>query len=167
MGFIFTAFQNVFVNVEPILYTGAIMVSVVITLIGMLKKVAFDHIKNKQARKTVLATSNILFSYLSTAGYFWLDKKDWKWFMLGGAITTFACIVVYFFYENFHLREVIHAVGKFVISKFVYLVKLAFRSTRAEFDAESKKVCNEIKEFTKNELKSKKKSKVDEELKNL
>jgi hypothetical protein len=146
---------------------GAIMVSIVITLIGMLKKFAFNHIKNKQARKTALATSNIIFSYATTAGFFWLDSKDWKWFMMGGAITTFTCIVVYFFYENFHLREVIHAIGNFAISKIVYVAKLAFHKNADELKVEAQKACNEVKEFAKNELKKKKRARADEELKNL
>lgn len=173
MDFIFNALKYFLINAETLWYVGAIMVSVVITLIGVLKKFVFNHINNKGVRKTILASSNIFLSFASTAGYMWVEGGDWRWYWMGGCVTAIACILAYYFYENFHIREVVHKIGSFAIAKFMYIARLVwdkfFHKTDKNIEVEMKKVANELKAYAKSEIKvaSKKFAKADDELKNL
>lgn len=173
MDFFVNAAKLLVLNAETLWYVGAIMVSIVITIIGVLKKFVFNHIANKGVRKTVLASSNIFLSFLTTAGYFWVDSRDWHWYWVGGAVTAITCILVYFIYENFHIRDVFHKIGSFAITKFSYLANVVwdklFHKTDKNIKAEWKGVQKELQNFAKNEIKvaTKKFAKADKELENL
>lgn len=173
MDFLQLAVKVALKNADKLWYVGAIMVSIVIAIVGVLKKFAFNRINNKGVRKTLLATSNIVASFITTAGYFAIDHINWRWFWLGGVITTIACILTYFVYENFHIRDVFHKIGSFAIDKFMYLLKLIwdkiFHKTDKNIKAEWKGVQKELETFAKNEMKeaTKKFARADKELENL
>jgi hypothetical protein len=173
MDFIVTAVKIGLKNAETLWYVGAIMVSTVIMVIGLLKKPVFNHIKNKDARRTLLALTNIILSYAATACYFWVEGLNWRWYWIAGFITTVTSILTYFLYENFWIRNLVHTIGEFTIDKLAHLAKLIFSKSIGKSDksikAEFKQVTKELEHFAKVEIKSatKKLAKADKELENL
>lgn len=173
MDFLQLSMKVALQNAEKLWYVGAILVSIVIALVGVLKKYGINHIQNKGVRKTLLATSNIVFSFISTAVYFVIDNINWRWYWVGGIITTFACIATYFVYENYHIREAVHKVGGYALGKISYLAKLVwdklFNKTDKKIKVETKKVYHELKNYAQNEFKlaTNKIAKADKELENL
>jgi hypothetical protein len=173
MDFIALAFETMVKNAKTLLVAEAIMVSIVIMLIGVLKKVAFNHIHNKEVRKALLGLTNIAFSFGATFVYFLIKGIPFKWYWFGGLATSVACIIIYFLYENFYIRKAFHKIGTFAIDKFAYLAKLVWDKANNESDkslnVEFKKVTQELNAYAKAEIKSatKKLAKADKELENL
>jgi hypothetical protein len=172
MDFIQLAVKVGLDNAEKLWVVGAIMVSAIIFLVGTLKYFAFDKIKNKDLRKSVVAFSNIALSFGATSLYFLIEHINWRWYWVGAVITSITCIVIYWFYENSHLRELIHKIGSFAIDKFAYLAKVILAKLVAKTDKsveqEFKKVTSELKTFAKNEMQiATKKLKSDREFSNL
>jgi hypothetical protein len=148
---------------------GAIMVSAVITLIGILKPILFDRIRCKLLRKAILATSNIFLSFVSTAFYFLFDGRNWDWYVYASCVTAITCVLTYFVYENYGLRDGIHKIGTLALNKFGKIAKLWFnKAPNAKIESEVKQAKAELKLAVNAELKPVKKSKKkDKELENL
>lgn len=173
MDFIQLAFKVGIDNAETLWVVGAIMVSVVIAVVGILKPIAFNKISNKAIRKTILAFANIALSFVATLGYFLIEGINFRWYYIGAIITSVTCIVTYWLYENFHVRDLIHKIGAFAIDKFAYLAKIVLAKlvdkTDKSVNTEFKKVTSELQAYAKAEIKSatKKIAKADKELQNL
>jgi hypothetical protein len=173
MDFILLAVKVMIANAERLLVAEAVMVSIVIMAVGMLKNAVSKHIKNDDARKTVLSLMSVAFSFVATFVYFLIESINWRWYVIGAVLTSLACIITYHFYENYHLRKFVHKVGNFAIDKFAYLAKVILEKiadmSDKSVEAEFKKVTQELTSFAKAEIKStaKRIAKADKELKNL
>lgn len=172
MDYIQLAAKVILSNAQELMVAGAIMVSVIIMLVGMLKHYVFNRIKNDDVRKTVLSLASVGFSFVATFAYFLIEGINWRWYVLGSLLMSIACIVVYHFYENYHLRKLVHKIGNFAIDKFAYLAKVILAKIADNSDksveAEFKKVTQELNAFAKAEIKSaSKRLKHDKELENL
>lgn len=105
-------------NWQRALIGGIVVVSVVITLIGILKKACIDRIANKSARKVILAFSSVILSFPITALYFLADGINFNHYWVGAGLDAVAVIISYWLYENTLLRNFFHYVGKNVIIRF-------------------------------------------------
>jgi Ca2+/Na+ antiporter len=155
---------------QELAVVGAIMVSAIIVLMGILKPIAFNRIPYKALRKSALALSNVFLSFVATAIYFVIRDINWELYVLASLITSVACIVTYWLYENTHLREGIHKLGDLAIDKIAHIAKLALAGKDVKtIDDEIKKASEELKATAQSELKlhSKKSKKTDDEWKNL
>lgn len=114
-----------------------IVVSVIITLMGVLKKVAFDKIGNKLLRKFLLAFTSVLLSFPFTAVYFLADKINFDHYWIGACLNALATIVTYWLYENTLLRNFIHFVGKKTIIKFIEFIAMGIVSKKANSKEET------------------------------
>lgn len=150
---------------------GAVMVSSIIAVMGILKPVLFNRIHCKALRKSVLAFGNVFLSFIATAFYFLIRPVDrWDLYWIASLITSIACIVTYWLYENTHLREAIHKLGNLAIDKGAKILKMIVNGNDSkDIDAEIKKATSELKATAKAELKSqiKKSYKKDKDLKNV
>lgn len=173
MDFLQLAFKVMLGNAERLMIAGAIMVSVIIMLVGALKHYVFNKIKNDDVRKTVLSLSSVAFSFVATFFYFLVESINWRWYWVGATLISVACIITYHFYENYHIRKLVHKIGNFAIDKFAYLAKVILAKIADKSDksvvAEWNKVTNELKAYAQSEIKStaKKIAKADKELQNL
>lgn len=173
MDFLQLAFKVMLGNAEKLMVAGAIMVSVIIMLVGALKHFVFSRIKNDDIRKTVLSLMSVALSFVATFAYFLIEGINWRWYVIGSLITSVACIIVYHFYENYHIRKLVHKIGSFAIDKFAHLAKVILAKIAdmddTSVEAEFKKVTQELTNFAKSEIKStaKKIAKSDKELQNL
>ena len=149
---------------------GAIMVSAIIVIIGLLKPIVFNRIPYKPLRKSALAFSDVLLSFIATAIYFVIRDINWEFYWLASLITSTACIITYWLYENTCFRNLIQKLGTLTIDKFSRVAKLAILNEDSkEIEAELKKATEEIKATAKTEIKafSQKSLTKDKELENL
>lgn len=173
MDFLQLAFKVMIANAERLMVAEAVMVSIVIMMVGMLKSAVSKRIKNEDVRKTVLSLMSVAFSFLATFVYFLIESINWRWYVIGAVLTSIACIITYHFYENYHLRKLVHKIGNFAIDKFAYLAKVILEkiasNSNKSVEAEFKQINKEIASFAKAEIKTaaKRIAKVDNELKNL
>jgi Ca2+/Na+ antiporter len=103
-------------NQEVIVTAVIIMISTVIVLMGILKRLVFNRIKSKALRCVALSFTSLALVYAATAIYFAINGVDFRWFLPCGTLICFAMIVTYWFYENTQARAGIHKIGSFVIS---------------------------------------------------
>ena len=146
-------FEILINNYETFVITGAIMVSAIIVFIGFLKLAVINKVSSKPLRKSLLALSVAVISFATMAVWFLIKHYDFSLYWQCSVGLFLACIVVYWFYENTHLRDVIHRIGVFTIKKFASVLLLAFSDdTKKNIEAEFKRVESEVKTATKNEL---------------
>ena len=149
---------------------GAIMVSAIIVIMGLIKPL-FNRISCKQLRKSALAFTSIFLSFLATACFFVIRRgTDWELYWIASLMTSLACIVTYWFYENTCLREAIHKIGNLAIDKVANILKMLLNEKDAKaINSEIKKATEELKATARVELKSisKKSNKNDKEWENL
>jgi hypothetical protein len=146
------------------------MVSAIIVIIGILKPFLFNKIKCKQARKSALAFTNVFLSFCATAIYFLIRDINWELYWLASLITSVACIITYWLYENTCLRNAIQKLITLAIDKFAKIAKMAVYNAEAKaIEAEVKKAFAELKTTAKNEIKTtaKKSVKNNKDLENL
>ena len=157
------------VRYSELIVVGAIIVSAIIVLIGILKPVIFNRIPNKLVRKALLAFSNVFLSFAGTAIYFAVDGIDWQWYWIAAGATSASCILCYWLYENTCLRDLFDTVGRLTLHKVAELALVIFNSTeKKQIEDAMEKVSAEIKETTQKEIKKASKSlKKDKELENL
>lgn len=103
-------------NQEVIVTAVIIMISTVIVLMGILKRLVFNRIKSKALRCVALSFTSLALVYAATAIYFAINVIDFKWFLPCGTLICIAMIVTYWFYENTQARAGIHKIGSFVIT---------------------------------------------------
>lgn len=111
-------FVNVLLeNWKQALIGGAIVISAVIVIMGMIKKL-FDKVPNKYLRKFLLALTSVVLVLPVSAIYFVCAGIDYKYFWGDYALLASATIVVYWLYENTCLRELIHKIGSLTLGRF-------------------------------------------------
>lgn len=121
-----------FANWQRALLGGLIVVSAVITIMGILKKAIIDRIPNKLVRKIVLAFSSVVLVFPLTALYFVGDKINFDHYWVGCALNASATIIVYWLYENTGCRNLFHKVGNITIGKLVkYIARQIVNSDNA------------------------------------
>lgn len=161
--------QLVISDYQKILTVGAIMVSAIIVFIGVLKPLLFNKIKNKLLRKSLLAFSDVLFSFAATAIHFLIEGYTWEYYWISAIGASIGCIVTYWVYENTCLRNLIEKLGWAALMKFakIGLMILGVEENKVVGEAIIK-ADQELKKASKTELKNASEliSK-DKELKNL
>lgn len=136
---------------QTALIGGLAVVCVIIVIMGMLKKFCFNKIKSKLLRKIALAFSSIVMVFPATALYFLSSSIDFKYYFYSCLALIVATIVIYWFYENTGLRNVINLIGKKTIENFAAVVATSFsQNTNNE---ETKEMLVDTAEKTKNEVK--------------
>ena len=171
MDFILLATKEILKHAEELALWSAVMVSMIIAIVGMIKPWVFPN--HKALRKTTLSLMNIGASFAATAIYFFANGISWQWYYAGSFLMVVATIVTYHLYENFHLRDALHKIGNFAIDKFACLAKVILTKlvTKSEVNAkaEVQNVVKEVTVYAKTELKKvqKKPAKQDKELENL
>lgn len=154
---------------QDIIVCGLIMVSAIIVAIGLLKPLLFNKISNKHVRKVALALSSILSCYLVVLVYFIMNGYPFEHYWVAATALAIVCVVVYWFYENTCLRDLIELVGGIALRKILQVSLFAL--TEEDVNAvktELKKTGDELKTQTKQELKKKvTKANEDKDLKSL
>lgn len=113
-------------NWRECLLGGTVVVSIVIFLVGCLKKVMGD--KHKSLRKTILFISSLVLVAPFTLGNIYLNHWDFKFFWVMYLINCLYLITVYAGYENLHVREGLHWLGKNTILRLFDAVYVAFHN---------------------------------------
>ena len=123
-------------NWEDLLMGGIIVVSVVIFLMGVLKGLLLNKIKNDLARKVLLAWTSLIIVLPVTAIYLVVKgvSMDYFWFVY--AVNCVSTILIYWGYENTALRNCLHVVGKKIV--------LAFVSGKSTSEKDAKKLLTEV-----------------------
>lgn len=103
-------------NWQKALVGGIVVVSAVIVIMGALKFL-FNKINNKLLRKSLLAFSSVLLAMPATAIYFVSANISFDYYWIGYAMTAFATIITYWFYENTCLRDLIQKIGTLTIGR--------------------------------------------------
>jgi hypothetical protein len=145
------------------------MVSAIIVFIGLLKPILFDRIKFKPLRKVAIAFTDVLSCLLATAIAFWMNGIDFYYFFPEAIGVFVATVVVYWFYENTCLRNLIQKIGSIMLTK-IAQIATGFLTDKEKKDlkTELNSAKQEIKKTLKNELHSAShKQKSDKELSNL
>lgn len=141
-------------NYQNIIVCGMIMVSAIIVAMGLLKPILFNRIPNKYIRKTALALSSVAACYLTVLVYFFIRGINLDVYVIAATALSVMCIVTYWLYENTCLRNLIGMLGGIVLKK--VLKASLFALTTEDIEAvrtELKKTGEELKTYTKNELK--------------
>lgn len=140
---------------QDIIVSVVIMVSAIIFVIGLLKPIIFDKIRNKDLRKCALALANIAGCFVASMFYFLKNGWDFKYYTVASLALTIASIVIYYLYETIpYVRKVIGGIGYSAISKVFNVGILAVTTDDAEtVKKEVKKTETELKATTKSELK--------------
>lgn len=95
-----------------ILVGGLIVVGVVMFLLGILKGVLFNRIKNKLIRKIILSFGSLVLVIPFTYIYILYNGIDISQFLLYYAVHSLETILVYWLYENTGLRNFVLFVGE-------------------------------------------------------
>lgn len=163
MLFYFGAHHN------DIILAVVIMVSAIIVAIGLLKPIAFNKIQNKHIRKVALSFSNVIGCFITAFIYFLINGWAFKYYFLAALCLSVCCIVIYWFYENTCLRNLINVVGTIAIRKALSLAKIALTTDEVDqVKAEFKNASLQLKATAKQELKkTASKINIDKDLKGL
>lgn len=145
------------------------MVSAIIVFVGMLKPWVFNKITSKPLRKVLLAFSDIVFSFIATAIYFLIKGYTFENYLVGATGVTMLCIIVYWFYENTCLRNLIELIGSLVMKKVAHILLIMFtEDEKSVIEKEIEKAGKEIKQTARQSLVSTTRHTMpDKELKNL
>lgn len=135
-------------NFHNIFWGVVLMVSGIIVLIGLLKPLLYNKIKNKQVRKFALAFSNVALSFICALVVFVLKDWDLNYYLASAIALSISCIVTYWLYENTCLRNLIATIGNMVLKSIANKVLLNTADV-AELTAEAKKAVGEFKKTTK------------------
>lgn len=106
-------------NWQIVLVGGICVVGVIMFLMGVLKKSLVNRIKNKMLRKTVLSFLSVILVAPSTLVQILCEELPFSQFWVIYTINVIATIVLYWFYEGTHIRELLALIGKNVLKIFV------------------------------------------------
>lgn len=106
-------------NWQALFWGGVIVVSVVIFLMGVFKKLLANRIENDLLRKVVLAWTSVILTLPITAVMVLYNSYNWDHFWVIYAANVIGTILIYWFYENTALRNALAAVGKRIVLKFL------------------------------------------------
>ena len=124
--------------------------SAIIVAIGMLKPIILKRITNKQAKKAILASLDVIFAFCATAIQFWVTSMPFKHYIIASLTHLVMTIVIYWLYENTSLRDAIHKIGSFALSRTGSII---FKNITSQSSLDSLK--NELASETLPELKNK------------
>lgn len=142
--------QDVWINRESWLIRGGMVaVGVTMFLMGLFKIILGNKIKNKLLRKTILSFLSIVLVAPVTVIYLLINSVNgmdhfWVIYLSNCSLT----IIVYWFYENTQLRELLYLTGKSVITKALSTLFNKFSAIKDD----SRKECSDV--TTKNFFKS-------------
>ena len=139
---------------QDIIVCGLIMVSAIIVAIGFLKPFVFNKIKNKNLRKATLAFTNVGACFATVFVYFLVKGFPLENYWVTATALAITSILVYWFYENTCLRNLIELIGNLVLRR--VLKASLFALTTEDINAvkeELKNTSEELKAFTKTEFK--------------
>lgn len=159
---IVSAMQYTLSNWQSLLVEGVIAVGVVIFLMGVLKKLFLDKIPNKLVRKIVVSFLSLIIVLPATVIVIIYNRLDMTYFWVFYAINAAATILLYWFYENTGLRNLLSLIGKNTVYK---LLGCLFNKEKNISD-DLEKTMEEINKDTVSMLKEESKYKEDD-LKNL
>lgn len=137
-------------NWQAILVGGAVIVGVVVFLMGLFKKFIGNRIHNKMLRKTVLSFLSLAIVPPITALYTFYNGWAWDMYWLNCVLYAVSTIVVYWFYEGTHLREMLGLIGAVTVGK----VWASLKKNPMDIDA-LKELAPAINENAKQEMKKK------------
>lgn len=104
---------------QSTLIGGVIVVGMVIFLVGILKKIALNKIKIKLLRKVILSFLSILLVIPLTFLWDLCKNIGFEYFWIRCAVNSFATIIVYWFYENTGIRNLLELIGQNTIKKLI------------------------------------------------
>ena len=146
-------------NYNDILVNVVVMVSLIITIIGLAKPIIFNRIKNKELRKATLALTNVVACFISAFIYF--IRRDWNfdYYVLASVALSMASIFTYYLYETIpYVRTIIGGIGQNALSRILNVSLLAvatddanavnteLKNAKVETKLELTKVATKIKE---------------------
>ena len=112
------------INYETLLTAGFIMASMIIVLIGALKPLLFNKIKNECLRGSLLSFTNVAFSFGFVALAFWVNNISFDYYLFTSIVFCCFCIVLYWVYENLtQARAGIHKLGTFMWKKVLPIIR--------------------------------------------
>lgn len=114
---IYTFFQMVIADWQNFLLGGIVIVSAIIVAIGMLKPLIANNISNKHAKKAIYAALDVVFAFAATALQFWVTTMSFEHYVIASLAHLVLTVFVYWLYENTSLRDAIHKIGSFALSR--------------------------------------------------
>lgn len=114
-------------NFNDFVIEGVIMISAIITILGILKKFLFNKIKNKAVRKFLLSITSLVFVFVGTGAKFIIKSTPFADYLLYAIAYSLGTIVIYWFYESFGIRLGLHEIGKLTLNKLWKLVCKIFK----------------------------------------
>lgn len=111
---------------------GVCIVSIVIFIVGALKKKWFGKIQNEHIKRAVTFTAGIFSSYAGTAGYFLWEKMAWDKYWFAGAVCSAACIVAYQFLRNYGVTTAVCTIARVTFKGIKKVAFYAFLGDKAK-----------------------------------
>lgn len=139
-------------NIIEHFWAGVAIVSAIIVIIGILKPIVFDRIKQKQLRRLALAGTDIVSSLLSTLIYFSIEGISFTNYWIGSVAVFVLSVILYWIYENTCMRDGIHKVGKYVIVRLIKI--LTTMNNKSEAQQELKELSADAKVLAKTAAKT-------------
>lgn len=96
---------------------GLVVVSVIIFLMGILKSLLINKVKNNLLRKIILSWGSLILTLPATAVSILCNGFSFEHFWGVYVINCVEVILIYWFYENTALRNSLALIGKKVITK--------------------------------------------------
>lgn len=141
------------INYKTLLTAGIIMASMIIVLIGALKPLLFNKIKNKHLRGALLSFTNVAFSFIAVAVAFWTKGISFEYYWFTAICFCVFCVFLYWAYENLtQARAGIHKLGTFMWKKLAPTIRNKLDSAIASLN-DTKQLTNMVDTFVKTEAK--------------
>lgn len=135
------------VNYKIILTAGIIMASMIIVLIGALKPLLFNKIKNKCFRGFLLSLSNVVASFVAVAVLFKMNNINYDYYWFTGSCFCVFCVFIYWCYENLtQARAIIHKIGSAVWRKLAPIIRNKLDGAIGKLN-DTKKITNIVDDF--------------------
>lgn len=143
-------------NFTDFVIEGAIMIYTIISTIGVLKKLLFDKIQNKDVRKFLLALMSMIFAFGGTTVQFLVKGLSFADYWVYAIVYSISTILVYWLYENFGIRKGLKAIGDLTLGKLWQLVckiiKKAFMGEKLDVEKELLSGLDAIKQEVSKEI---------------
>lgn len=115
-------FLYILANLQDFVLGGFIVACVTIAIMGILKKVVFNRITNKLARKSALAFSSVIVVLPVTAFSLVGNEIGLQHFWCIYAANAVLTVFTYWLYENTGLRDLIGFTGNTILKKYATIV---------------------------------------------
>lgn len=112
------------INYKTLMTAGIIMASMIIVLIGALKPLLFNKIKNGCLRGALLSVANVFCSFAFVAVAFWIKGISFEYYWFTAFCFCVFCVFLYWAYENLtQARAGIHKLGSFLWKKVLPIIR--------------------------------------------